>query len=143
MDFVKKHLTTIISIVAIVALFLPFATASAEVAGVKAPGVTVTGFHVSFLLVVGPALLIVKNFIPSLGKYSKIVSLAIPALSIIIFFISMMTYKDPASAALGSLGKTHVSWGIGAFIALICYIASLVLGLLENKLIPEKYIPKK
>lgn len=145
MDFVKKHLTTIISIVAIVALFLPFATVSPVVFGAKGVGYKLNGFGVSFLLIIPPVLLIIKNFIPQIKKYSQILSIGLPILAIAIFFISMLTAKVPGMGMVdtGNAVKHHVAWEIGAFIALISYLASLILGLLENKLIPEKYIPKK
>lgn len=135
----NRYLLIGLCAVSIIALFLPFLTVSAEVdimgysGGSKQSTTGFTAIQEGFfgiLLLVGPVVLALLDFIKPLEKYKRILSVAIPVacfvdLIIIIFQANSASFN----AGGGGFGvEANVSIGIGAILAGLSYIACALLG---------------
>lgn len=142
-DIIKTHVLTILCVISIVAMFLPFAIISVdmEVMGVSSgASSSVTGFTAAkegiwgFALIIGPVLLIAMNYVNQLGKYKGLLAIAVPVICIAVGIIVMIQAKSIGAKAMGysSGGMVNVdiktSLGIGCIIAMLSYIGTAVAG---------------
>jgi len=138
---IKQHIITILCVLSILALFLPFAKVTAEMSMMGASSQssnTVTGFTAAqegilgYLLLVGPALLIAMNYVKALEKHKSLLAIAVPAVCLVVLIIVFMQAKGSAVKAAGGGGmvemETKVSLGIGIIIAGLSYLATIVAG---------------
>lgn len=143
MEFVKKHLITILCIAAIILLALPLATVVSSTESEALPGTVMktsksfSGFSAlnanifAYLLLVGPILLVAMNFVQQLEKHKGLLAIIIPGLCIISLIITVIQCKTLVSASVGgSLIKAKISLrvGIGAILLGLTYIGTAVVG---------------
>lgn len=142
-DILKKHLLTILCIVSIVAMFLPFMSAAVkmEVLGSSSEASqSMTGFSAAqegflgYLLLVGPVVLIAMNYIKQLEKYKGLLAIVVPAVCFIVCIIVMIQAKGYTVKAMGYGGdgsfgvEVKFSPGFGSILALLSYIGEAVVG---------------
>ena len=148
MEFVKKHIITILCILSILLLALPLASVTtntqvsidSEFMDVDIPPVetkaSFSGFQAlgksvfAYLLIIGPVLLIAMNYIEQLRKYKGLLAIAVPAVCIaalIIVLLSVKSFSVSASTDVSSL-EVKVTWGIGAFLLLASHGATALAG---------------
>ena len=148
MNFVKKYLLLILCVLAIVALFLPFATITAENDYASASA-SVSGFQVAFqrfiplVLIVGPVALALTDFIDKLKPFKKILMLASPAACIIVAIVSYFLAAGVASSASSAYADVSASFGLGGILCSLVHLAIGVLGYLENKEEIKAFLNKK
>ena len=142
-DILKKHLLTILCIVSIVAMFLPFMSAAVkmEVLGSSSEASqSMTGFSAAqegflgYLLLIGPVLLIAMNYIKQLEKYKGLLAIAVPAVCFIVCIIVIVQTKSYTVKAMGYGGdgsfdvEIKYSLGFGGILALLSYIGEAIVG---------------
>lgn len=133
MELLKKHLLSIICIISIIALFLPFVSVIAEVFGFEETN-TASGFDAAnkgflgYLLFLAPILLIAMNYIKQLEKYRGIISLAVPPICIVVLIIVFFQAKNVAVQVDLEFVDVSVGIGFGTILAAICYIAMGIIG---------------
>lgn len=142
-DILKKHLLTILCVISIVAMFLPFMTATAKMSVLGSSSEasqSMTGFSIAqegflgYLLLVGPVLLIAMNYIKQLEKYKSLLAIAVPVLCFIVCIIVIVQAKSYAVKAMGYSGggsfgmELKYSLGVGSILALLSYIGTAVVG---------------
>lgn len=143
-----KHGLVILAVISILVLALPFYTITGEASvdmgdlglDIDVPSAesktTVDGFKAlntsifAYVLIIGPALLIAMNYISQLGKYKGILAIAVPAACIVSMIIIFLTAKSSYIKASGGMMEMEVKLGlgIGAVLAFISYIASIICG---------------
>ena len=147
-EFVKKNLITILSVVAILAMFLNFVTFKTETSYNDSIQ-KFNGFQLcsrssfSYFFILGPALLIVMNYIKQLEKYKGILSMVIPAIGFVDIFIVFFAVKsaltaggDALSSISGAAGiemDTSYSMGIGMILSMLSYLGMVVYGVITQK----------
>jgi len=141
-ELVKAHSLSILCAIALVAMFLPFASVSfsMEIAGTSAgDSQTMSGFAAmqeqvtGFALVIGPVLLVAMNYVKQLEKYKGLLAIVIPVVCIAVCIGMLMQVKEIAvntmGGGAGGFGmelKTNI--GIGSIIALLSYVGMIVYG---------------
>lgn len=143
MEFIKKHLLTILCAVCILLLLLPLANvttvmkteilgqtteskATASISGMSALGSNVF----AYLLVLGPVLLIAMNYIKQLDKYKSLLAVVVPAVCLVALIIVLLQCGSVSSKASNSAASAEVSvsWAIGAYLLILAYIGTAVAG---------------
>lgn len=138
-EFLQKNLITILCVIAIVALFLPFCTVSTNISVFgtdSSQSSSVNGFaslgktFVAYALILGPVLLIVMNYIKKLEKYQGILAIAVPAVCIVCAIITFFVIKTAESNSDGGLYSVEIKtgFGFGAILIILDYIALIVAG---------------
>lgn len=141
-EIAKKHIITILCVISIIALFLPFAKVTAEMDIMGYGGSSsknVSGFEVAkagylgFILLIGPIVLIAMNYVKQLEPHKGILAIAVPALCFVVLIIVFFQAKKFGLSALGGNDgafdiEIKASLGIGFVIAALSYIASIVSG---------------
>ena len=136
---VKQHILTICAALSLLALALPFISVKmeVEVMGMASGSESVTsGFGTlgksvfAFLLILGPALIIVMNYIKPLEKFKGIIAVAAPLACIADLILVFFSVKSASASASGAGGSVEVSasLGIGALLALVSYVATVIAG---------------
>lgn len=132
MDFIKKHLLSILCIIAIISLFLPFATVTVEFFGYEESN-SASGFDAAnegilgYLLFLAPILLIAMNYIKQLEKHRGILSLTVPATCLLVLIIVFFQARSVATDG-ADLVDISVSVGFGTILAAVCYIGMGIVG---------------
>lgn len=138
MEFLKKNLLSIICIIAIIALFLPFISVTVDVwddVWDYEETTHISGFDAAkegflgYILFLAPILLIAMNYIKALEKYRGILSIATPAFSMLILIIVCFQAKSYGAGDVDT-EFLDVAWnlGIGPFIAGLSYVAAGIVG---------------
>lgn len=159
--FIRDNIMAICAALSLIFAFLPFVTFSAG-SGKMSMDITVSGFTalvgeysslISIVMLLGPVLVIVMNYIPQLKPYRKIIAVGVPALSLIGEIIAAMVIKDAVNAASGvteAVGKsvgvkaeTGSSFGIGFWLMLVSYLLTAVIGFISYYGIDQLPIKKK
>ena len=140
MEFIKKHLITILSVVSIVLLFLPLITTSVEMETSFLDDTQstkkMTGFSmlaesiVTYLLLVGPALLVAMNYINKLGKHKGTIAIAVPVVCIIaLIIVCIQAGRGNVSAESDYVSmETKVRPALGMFLLFADYVATIIAG---------------
>lgn len=139
MEMVKKHMISILCVAAIIALALPFAkvTSTAEVFGQTAEASSsFSGFQTlshsvfAYIMIAGPAILIVMNYIKQLEPFKGILAIVVPVVCLIALIIVMLTAKSFSMAVDGGMvdAEVKVTPGIGAIVAGVLYVGTAVAG---------------
>lgn len=159
--FIRDNIMAICAVLSLIFAFLPFVTVSSK-AGNESVGITVNGFtalvgeHGSFISVImllGPILVIVMNYISQLKPYRRIIAVGVPALCIIGEIVAAIVIKGSVNAgseAVGAVGKavgvkteTSASFGIGFWLMLVSFILTAVIGFISYYGIDQLPIKKK
>ncbi len=138
-EWILKNLLTILCVVSVVLLFLPFASGSVEVQSDfmdMSTKTTVTGFNavtdgiLGYSLLVGPVLLVAMNYIKQLDKYKSILAIVVPILCVIVVIITFIQCKGTIAKASGGGASVEVSvsLGIGAILLVLSYLGTLIAG---------------
>lgn len=138
-EIMKTHLITILCVISLIVLFLPFVTVTVEmeIMGISSgesqslSGFTAATYGITGLvLIVGPILLIAMNYIKQLGKYKGLLAIAVPIICIIFCIIVIIQAKSLAVKAMGGdFGyNIKISPAIGSILALLSYIGTAVAG---------------
>lgn len=140
-ELLKQHILTILCAAALIALFLPFfsVTAEMEILGQSsASSVTTTGFDAikeAFLgwgLVLGPILLVGMNYIKQLEKHKGLLAIVVPIICLIIEVITFFQAKGASASASGGNGMANAeikaTLGIGFFVLILIYSGMVVAG---------------
>lgn len=144
-EFVLKNLMTIICGITIIALFMPFigVDASVSVGGFSASSgeETFNGFAIiseggflGILMELCVALIIATAYLPQLKQYRKIACAASSVIGLICLFIVPGSMGKSISAAGGSgdvSAKVNISYKLGFWIMLICYIALIAMSVIQ------------
>ena len=143
-SFMMKRGIVVLSILAILALVLPFANVSYNVSimGTSSGGKeSVSGFAilgdgiVGWALIIGPMILVALNYVRILDNYKKILSVAIPAICLLLVIINLLYAKSLVLSA-GSVDvlsvKSRTSIGIGAIALVLCYLGIAYIGLKKD-----------
>lgn len=153
-EFILKNLMTIICGITIIALFMPFIGVDASVSvggfGASSGEQTIIGYSIiteggflGILMELCIVIIIASAYIPQLKQYRKIACAASSVIGLICLFIVPASISSSISAAGsggGASAKVDVSYKLGFWIMLICYIALIAmsviqfLGLKGNKL---------
>ena len=145
-EFINKNLIALCSAVSILGLFLPFVKFTAE-SSYSSNSVYASAFQaisgsngniISSVILIGPVLLIVMNYIKQLEKYHKTIAIAIPGACVLFEIISyfllstgMNSASDTANSVMSSLNVSvdgSTAPQIGFFILLLSYIATAIAG---------------
>ncbi len=154
-EFVRKNALALCAVLSIIFAFLPFIKFTitggySEDEIVSLSGIDAifgaSGSIISSLMFLGPILLIALNYIAQLKPYRRIISIAVPAVSIIFEIISFAHVKsafmalqagaDAANELLEEFGagsetiKISSSMQIGFVLILISYILTAIVGYL-------------
>ncbi len=143
MEFFKKNMIAIFSALSLVTLFLPIltittstesewvdtaATASKTVSGFSAA----TGAILGYLLLIGPVLLIVMNYVKQLEQYKGQLAIAVPVVCLVALVIVFFQAKGETAAASGGNEyfsvESSATVGIGLFVTAAAHIATAVAG---------------
>lgn len=149
-QFITQNLITICCVIAIVCMFLPFlsisssvesdladvgASASQSVSGFS--GLT-SGALTGIVLLAGPILLIVMNYIKPLEKYRGLLAIGIPLICIIMVVVNFFWMKSTVSSVDDALGDltaaagietdTSATPGIGMILMIVAYLGAIVGG---------------
>ena len=140
-QLLRQHILTVLSIVALVALFLPFfsVTAEMEVLGQSSSSAASTTVFeainkvlLGWALVLGPVLLIAMNYVKSLEKHKGLLAIIVPILCLAIEIITFFQAKGASVTASGGNGmvsaEIKVSLGIGFFVLILVYVGIMVAG---------------
>lgn len=152
--FLKKNLMTILCALALVAMFLPFASVTTESKFTGSETVSVGGFAScsdsfwGILLIVGAVLLVVMNYIKPLENYKGILSMVIPVvclIALIMFYLAICEVAEAGNKAAGEMNKLAGSVGVdagmkittsigaGVIIAALAYVGMIVFGIITQK----------
>lgn len=151
-SFIRNNLMAIFAAVALVLLFLPFASFAGKpsVEGVEMvnKAIHVSGFETmfgikevrvgtnrsvfAFLMLAVPILTLILNYVKPLRPYRKLIAVGAPALGIIAEIATLLDIRKIFKGLLmaGDGIKLHTSLGIGFFLISICYVLIAVLGLI-------------
>lgn len=144
-EFVLKNLMTIICGITIIALFMPFigVDASVSVGGFSSSTgeETFNGFAIiseggflGILMELCVALIIASAYLPQLKQYRKIACAASSVIGLICLFIVPGSMGKSISAAGGGgdvSAKVNISYKLGFWIMLICYIALIAMSVIQ------------
>lgn len=140
-ELLKQHILTILCATALIVLFLPFlsVTAEMEIFGQSSSSsATTTGFDAikqAFLgwgLVIGPILLVGMNYIKQLEKYKGLLAIIVPIICLVIEVITFFQAKGASVSASGGNGmasaEIKATLGIGFFTLILIYLGMIVAG---------------
>lgn len=144
-EFVLKNLMTIICGITIIALFMPFigVDASVSAGGFSSSTGEVTfigyaiiseGGFLGILIELCVALIIASAYLPQLKQYRKIACAASSVIGLICLFIVPGSMGKSISAAGGGgdvSAKVNISYKLGFWIMLICYIALIAMSVIQ------------
>ncbi len=133
-DLIIKNLSGIICAICVVALVLPFCSASvsANVAGVSADSeASVNGIKMvtsglwGILFLVGLVAVLAAAYVKQLGAYKKIMQLVASGVMVLTLFMSPTAALSGGAEAGGDSSSVDIdiSYGIGFWIMLICSLA--------------------
>ena len=141
MEFVKKHIITILCILSLLLLALPIASviSSIEVPFVDEPQESTASFSgfqalgksvFSYLLVIGPVVLIAMNYVEQLGKHKGLLAIAVPAVCIVALVVVLVSAKGFSASASNDVSsfEVKVRWEIGAFLLMASHVATAIAG---------------
>lgn len=142
MEFVKKHLLTIICVLSIILLALPLVSVESEVemfGASSSASATVTGFSAlgksvfAYILILGPALLVAMNYVKQLERYKGLLAIGIPVICLIALVIVVISANSFSASASNDYASAEVSvkLGIGTFLVAISHIGTAVVGAME------------
>jgi hypothetical protein len=139
-EFVRKNALAICAILSLIFTALPFINvgSSSEYSNtnVTYSGITILsqGSIMAFVMFVGPILLIIMNYIHQLKPYRRIISVVIPALSIIFEVLTALSTKSSAGSVSVDMGfdelgvSSSASLQIGFYLLLLSYILTAIIG---------------
>lgn len=140
-ELFKNHILTILSALAIIALFMPFLSINTEIDsafGSTKSSVTTTGFRAigeAFLgwgLIIGPVLLIAMNYVKRLENRKGLLAITIPFACILIEIVTFFQAKGASAAASGGNGMVEMdvkaSIGIGFILLILIYVGMIISG---------------
>lgn len=141
-NFVTKHLLLILCIISLIALLLPFGSITAEVEVMGYSGgsdtQTMNGLEavkegiLGYLLIIGPVLLIVMNYIKKLEPHKGLLAIIVPIICLVVLVIVGFKAKGYAGAGNADAGAfttdVEFSIGFGAILLGLSYIGTLVAG---------------
>ena len=140
-NMLKTHLLTVLCVVSLIAMFLPFANISTSMSVAGSGGSasqSVTGFSAAkdgilgFVLLIGPAVLIAMNYVKQLEKYKSILAVAVPVICVVVGIIVLFQAKSSGVKASGGGGlvdiEVKMTPAIGSIIALLSYIGTGIVG---------------
>lgn len=140
-ELLKQHILTILCAMALIALFLPFfsVTAEMEILGhSSSSSASTTGFNAighAFLgygLIIGPVLLVAMNYIKQLEKHKGLLAIIVPIVCIVIEIITFFQAKGVSASASGGGGMVNsevkATLGIGFFALILIYLGMIVAG---------------
>lgn len=132
----NKWLLPVLCVVALIAMALPFYKT-----GVEGYGGTISLFNVReggssliYVLILCPVVLLVANFLQQLAKYKKILSLAVPAICILVLIIVCISIKSGGSfgaSVVDGLVDVDTSLSYGAIVEFIVYILMALVGAVQ------------
>ena len=143
MEFVKKHLLTILCAVCLVLLLLPIAeitsvikteimgTSTESKATTSITGLSAAGSNMfAYLMIVGPILLVAMNYIKQLDKYKSLLSVIVPAVCLVGLIIVLLQCGSVNAKASNSAASAEVTvtWSIGAYLLILAYIGTAIAG---------------
>jgi len=143
MEFVKKHLLTILCAVCLLLLLLPianvtttmkveaFGASSESKATTAVTGLSAAGSNVfAYLLILGPILLVAMNYIKQLDKYKSLLAVVVPAICLVGLIIVLLQCGSINAKASNSAASAEVSvsWAIGAYLLILAYIGTAIAG---------------
>lgn len=144
-EFILKNLMTILCGITIIALFMPFigvdATVSAGGFSASSGEETFIGYAIiseggflGILMELCVALIIASAYLPQLKQYRKILCAASSVIGLICLFIVPASMGKSISAAGGGgdvSAKVNISYKLGFWIMLICYIALIAMSIIQ------------
>lgn len=144
MDFkslLKRHILTILCVIALLVLFLPFfsVTSEMEIMGQSSVSkATITGFNavtktfLGWALIIGPILLVVMNYVKQLEKRKGLLAIAVPIVCLVFEIITFFQAKSVSVSATGGDGMASMDvktvLGIGFFALILVYLGMIVAG---------------
>lgn len=147
--FIRDNIMAICAALSLIFALLPFITMSSK-AGSESVGVTINGFtalfgeygsFISLIMLLGPVLVIIMNYISQLRPYRRIIAVGVPALCIVGEIIAAIVIKNAANAvsgaadaagkALGANIESSSSFGIGFWLMLVSYVLTAVIGFIS------------
>ncbi len=143
MEFIKKHLLTIVCVLSIIFLALPLVSVESEVeimGASSSASATVTGFDAlgksifAYILILGPVLLVAMNYVKQLDRYKGLLAIAVPVIcliALVIVLLSASSFSASASSDYASAEVT-VKLGIGTFLVAISHIGTAIVGAMEH-----------
>ena len=148
-ELIKKNLLTILSAVAIISLFFTFISISTESSYTGEITTKYTGLQacevakLGYLLILGPVLLIVMNYIKALEKYKGMLSMTVPCVCLGVLIITFFLAKagvqsggEAGSQIMESVGvdiDVSSSIGLGTVFAALSYVAMIIFGVKTQK----------
>lgn len=145
-EFILKNLMAILCGITIIALFMPFigVDASVSAGGFSASTGEVTfigyaiiseGGFLGILIELCVAIIIASAYLPQLKQYRKIACAASSVIGFICLFVVPHSISKAVAAADGSVDgvdvKVKISYKLGFWIMLICYIALIAMSVIQ------------
>ncbi len=147
MEFAKKNIIAILCVISLIALVFTFGeiTVSSSVNGESTGGsassfggFTAIGVSIfGYFLIIGPVALIAMNYVKQLEEKKGLLAVAIPVLCVVAWILVVINLDVLASSSMSASAggmsakvESDVSLSLGAFIALISYIATGIAGAL-------------
>lgn len=144
-EFILKNLMTIICGITIIALFMPFigVDASVSAGGFSAStgeetfngyAIISEGGFLGILIELCIAIIIASAYLPQLKQYRKIACAVSSVIGLICLFIVPGSIGKSISAAGGGgdvSAKVNISYKLGFWIMLICYIALIAMSIIQ------------
>ena len=140
-SLLKQHILTILCVIALVVLILPFfsVTAEMEILGQSSSSsTTTTGFDaikevfLGWGLVLGPILLVAMNYVKQLEKHKGLLAIIVPIVCLLIEIITFFQAKGASASASGGNGmasaEIKATLGIGFFALILVYLGMVVAG---------------
>lgn len=145
--FIQKHLPAILCAIAIVTMFLPFATFTYSSEWIDDVSQSINGFSAmqnsvwGYILLLGPAVLIAVNYVKQLSAYQRICAYIIPAVCLLTLILMVILLMSGALSIAGISDMleidTRISVGFGAVLAALCYIGLEIYGVLGYQKAPD------
>ncbi|MDO4988050.1 MAG: hypothetical protein Q4E17_03335 [Synergistes sp.] len=132
----KAHALSIFSVIAVIALAFTFATITVKVPLLDvAKSRSVSGFDtldissLGLILIAGPILVAVMNYIKALTPYKGKLAIIIPIICILCVVYIFMRVKE--TGIVSEYGSISASPGFGLILAFLSYVAMIVAGAVE------------
>ncbi len=156
-EFIRNNALTICAVISLLFYLLPFIRITSEVSNdytdasseIKLTGfTTMMGTHgsvIGFLLLLGPILLIVMNYVVNLRPYRRMISVSVPVASIVIeivVFLMITSVLKKGVSSVSAAGAAYDDYGdeidtaikvkanpqIGFYLILLSYIITGIIG---------------
>ncbi|MDO4988051.1 MAG: hypothetical protein Q4E17_03340 [Synergistes sp.] len=133
----KVHALTILSVIAVIALALPFITVTTSVPFIGSRSDSMSGFNAlgtslfGVILIAGPILVAVMNYIKALAAHKGKIAIAIPIICILCVIYIIVQVNDVE--IVSEYCKTSVGPGFGLILAFLSYAAMIVVGAVEYR----------